>query len=347
MGKIQIKGPIVLDADAWIYDWLGMPCACPKKLQKALEEAGGKDVELEINSPGGYVSSGFEMYQTVRDYAGKVSAHVITACSAATLLVCAADEALISEVGYIMIHNASRQTSGSMNKSEMRQSADQLQQIDDGILNAYVKKTGISKDELQALMDAESYMGAEKAIAYGFIDGYIEGDKGAAVQAVASETPMISAEKMKELANLIEHRSERTKDTAKEEGGEKKMTLQEFLQKNPEAKAEQDAVIAEATQSGADAERERIQSLDAIAKTVPEKALNEAKYGKNKVDGKTLAYDAMVKGELKAEAYIKDAAKDSAESGAEGVGTGKGEAGEPENTDAEDMAAFVNSRKGV
>lgn len=98
MGKIQIKGPIVLDADAWIYDWLGMPCACPKKLQKALEEAGGKDVELEINSPGGYVSSGFEMYQAVRDYAGKVSAHVITACSAATLLVCAADEALISEV---------------------------------------------------------------------------------------------------------------------------------------------------------------------------------------------------------------------------------------------------------
>lgn len=344
MGKIQIKGPIVLDADAWIYDWLGMPCACPKKLQKALEEAGGKDVELEINSPGGYVSSGFEMYQAVRDYAGKVSAHVITACSAATLLVCAADEALISEVGYVMIHNASKQTSGNMNKNEMRQCADQLAEIDEGILNAYVNKTGKSREELQTLMDAESYMGAEKAISYGFIDGYMKDNKGAAVQAVASETPMISAEKMKELANLIEHKSE--KNTAKKEGGEK-MTLQEFLQKNPEAKAEQDAVIAEATQSGADAERERIQSLDAIAKTVSAEALNEAKYGKNKVDGKTLAYDAMVKGELKAEAYIKDAVKDSAESGAEDVGAGKGEAGEEENTDAEDMAAFVNSRKGV
>ena len=338
MGKIQIKGPIVLDTDAWIYDWLGMPCASPQKLQKALEEAGGKDVELEINSPGGYVSSGFEMYQAVRDYAGKVSAHVITACSAATLLVCAADEALISEVGYVMIHNASRQTSGSMNKNEMRQCADQLAEIDEGILNAYVSKTGKSREELQKLMDAESYMGAEKAISYGFIDGYMKDNKGAAVQAVASETPMISAEKMKELANLI--------DTAKEEGGEK-MTLQEFLQKNPEAKKEQDAAIAEAIKSGADAECARIKSLDAIAKTVSEDALNEAKYGENKVDGKTLAYDAMVKGELKAEAYIKDAVKDSAESGAEDVGTGKGEVGEPENTDAEDMAAFVNSRKGV
>lgn len=70
-GKIQIKGPIVLDTDAWIYDWLGMPCACPKKLQKALEEANGEDVELEINSPGGYVSSGFEMYQAIKDYTGK------------------------------------------------------------------------------------------------------------------------------------------------------------------------------------------------------------------------------------------------------------------------------------
>ena len=97
--------------------------------------------------------------------------------------------------------------------------------------------------------------------------------------------------------------------------------------------------------AGADEERARIQSLDAIAKTVTPEALNEAKYGEEKKDGKTLAFEAMVKGERIASAYLSDAKDDSQDSGAEDVGIGKPD--DEGASESDQMAAHVNAKKGV
>ena len=208
MVKINIKGPIISNDDAWIYRFFGWDYAAPKALSDALEQAAGEDVELEINSPGGYVSCGYEMYADIMNYPGKVTAHVICAASAATLLLCAANEVLISDAGYIMIHNASVSASG--NKNTMQQTHDRLQAIDDGIINAYVRKTGKEKEELQKLMDDETYMSPERAIELGFADGYLFGAPGEKVkdanvqQFVASEIQLIPEDKIKELAVAVE-----------------------------------------------------------------------------------------------------------------------------------------------
>ena len=130
-------------------------------------------------------------------------------------------------------------------------------------------------------------------------------------------------------------------------GGNKKMTLNEFLKENPEAQTEMDAMLATREKEGADAERNRIQSLDKLAKTVSAEMLDDAKYGENQLDGPALAYKALAEGNKIAESYMSAAEADVNDSGVRDVGTGKPDTGETDNTtDEDEMAAYVNQRKG-
>ena len=376
--KINVKGPIISNDDKWIYDYFGWDCTTPNDITQGLEEAAGDDVILEINSPGGYVRYGYEMYTAIMQYEGKVTAHVITASSAASLLVCAASEALISDTGYVMIHCARQSTSG--NQEDMQQSADALRAVDEGIINAYVRKTGKSREELLAMMMSETYMDPKVAVEYGFIDGYLFGDpnetkdgKADSIAAVAAEVPIIPEDKAKELAMAIntmkgkseaiaviqqepkvapvqpkkeQNPAEAVSDKTKTEEGNK-VKLKELLEQNPEAKAEMEAAINQAANEAKDAERARIQSLDAIAGTVTAEALHDAKYGENPKDGKTLAYEALVSGNKLAESYMKTAIEDNETSGAPDVGTGTPDAGQDQTDEADELAGYVNKGREV
>lgn len=370
MKKIEIKGPIVSNDVGWIYNYFGMDAAYPNLIKEGLADAAGDDVVIEINSPGGVCVYGYEMYTAIKEYEGKVTAHVISAMSAATLLVCASDEALISDTGIFMIHNAQSQASGDYRDMEME--ADALKEFNAGIINAYVRKTGKSREEIQALMDKDSYMSPQTAIENGFVDGYIFGDpnqkvepEALATKIVAADVQIIPEDKAIALRQMLsqldkpvenmeiapvqieEQKNGVVADSDKSiEGGKVQMTLQEFLAENPEALAEVDAMKAEAKAEGAKAERDRIQSLDKIAATVTAEALNDAKYGENPLDGPTLAYQAMVEGEKLATAYMTAAREDSKESGVDEVGMGEPYVGEQQTDESDELAAHVNNLKG-
>lgn len=375
MKKINIKGPIVDNDTAQFYEWIGWECASPNSIRKGLEEANGEDIVLEINSPGGIVTSGYEMYSNIMEYEGKVTAHIISACSAATLLACAADEALISDAGIFMIHNVQGRADGDYRNLQME--ADALREFDEGIINAYVRKTGMSREEIQNLMDNNTYMSPQTAIQYGFIDGYMFGEPNEketgeadvvnfVSSIVAVDIPILPQDKAKELMKAIcvakedvapvqqKERKKNEQNIGIEAGseyndsrkGENKMTLSEFLEKNPEAQAEVNAIRDEAKSEGWQEERKRIQSLDAIAGTVTKEALNNAKYGEKPVDGPTLAYQAMMDGEKLAAAYMAQAREDSKESGVEEVGIGNPDAGEEPTDEADEMASYINKANG-
>ncbi|HBA70256.1 MAG TPA: hypothetical protein DCZ40_13000 [Lachnospiraceae bacterium] len=213
--KIEVKGPIVSNDTAWLYHYFGLDACSPKDISKKLAEAAGDDVILEINSPGGVCSYGYEMYTALMGYEGKVTAHVIMAASAASLLVCAADEALASDTCIFMIHNTQSTAEGDYR--DMQASADLLLEFNAGIINAYVRKTGKSREELQEMMDSETYMSPQKAIENGFIDGYMFGDPDDAGQAgegdiaqgsmmlsaVNAAFPVIAEEKAKEIIAVL------------------------------------------------------------------------------------------------------------------------------------------------
>lgn len=213
--KIEVKGPIVSNDTAWLYHYFGLDACSPKDISKKLAEAAGDDVILEINSPGGVCSYGYEMYTALMGYEGKVTAHVIMAASAASLLVCAADEALASDTCIFMIHNTQSTAEGDYR--DMQASANLLLEFNAGIINAYVRKTGKSREELQEMMDSETYMSPQKAIENGFIDGYMFGDPDDAGQAGEGDTaqgsmmlsavnaafPIIAEEKAKEIIAVL------------------------------------------------------------------------------------------------------------------------------------------------
>lgn len=208
MKKINIKGPIVSNEVAEFYRWAGWDASCPNMLRDGLEEAAGDDVVIEINSPGGVCIYGYEMYTTLKEYEGKSTAHVISAMSAATLLACAADEALISDTGIFMIHNVQSIAEGDYR--DMQMEADALREFNAGIINAYVRKTGKSREEIQALMDNDSYMSPQTAIEQGFVDGYMFGDPAGekdavniAAKVVAAGFPIIPDEKAKAIMQVI------------------------------------------------------------------------------------------------------------------------------------------------
>ncbi|MBO5032162.1 MAG: Clp protease ClpP [Lachnospiraceae bacterium] len=176
MTSINVKGTIVNNDDKWIYDWMGYAAICPKDIAAELEEAGGDDVTLIVNSGGGDVFAGNEINYLISQYKGYTQADIVgIAASIATVICCGADMVRMAAGAQYMIHNVSGSASGDYH--DMDKASGILHNANRTISNTYRLKTGMSEKELLALMDRETWMDAVKAKEYGFIDEII-GDNG-------------------------------------------------------------------------------------------------------------------------------------------------------------------------
>ena len=371
MVKINVKGPVISNNNAWIYAWLEMDYCCPKDIETALEEAAGDDICIEINSPGGLCASAFEIYTALKGYQGKVTANIIVACSAATVIACGADEIYASDASIFMIHNSQSYAEGDYRDLQM--GADALKEINESIINVYEKKTGLSREEIQDLMDNDTYMSPAKAIEKGFINGFMpgmdtkDGKGGTVINAVASVAGMFNSfayaipeDKAALLKKVImdgmgqqdtgnnaagNTGSDQVTAAEKNKEGENKMTLEEAMAKNPELKEELDNLLKEAEAKGVTGERNRLKELDAISASVAQEALNNAKYGEKPLDAKECAYQAMLDDKIKMSAYMQNTVSDAEESGVNNVGI-LPEDSEVSN-EADELAAYANKRKEV
>lgn len=166
--KIDVKGAIVPSDEGWIYDYFGMECTYPKKINKAILDAKGEDLDVEINSGGGDVFAGSEIYNALRTYTGNVRIHVVgLAASAASVIMCAGHSDA-SPTAQIMVHNVSMYTCGDHN--DMDHAADILRTADRSIAAAYVAKTGMTEAEALKLMNKETWLTAQDAVDIGLID---------------------------------------------------------------------------------------------------------------------------------------------------------------------------------
>lgn len=352
MKTVKINGPIVSNDTASFYEWIGWDCCSPRKVETALEEAGGEDVTLEINSPGGTCVSGYEIYNLIRGYSGKVTAHVGYACSAATMIACAADQVLMSEAGIYMIHNTQGNAEGDYR--DMDGEGDTLRQFNESLLNVYEKKTGMNREEIQKLMDETTYMGPQRAMEYKFVDGLLQDTRGGEnlIQtAVASELPIVLEDIAREVMAVFKNREvapvqPNNAEKPQKKKGEKSMTLEEFKAQGADAAAELNAVIENAKNEGEEAERSRLEKLDGLKGVVSEEDLHDAKYGENRIDAPTLAYQSAVKNKELARDYMKDAKDDAEESKAGDVGAGKPDAGEAQEAEDDKMAQHINQMRG-
>lgn len=172
MKKIEILGTIIPNEDQKIYDWFGIDATSPKKVKAALAEANGDEVTVEINSTGGDLWAGNEISYALETYAGKVTADITgIAASAATVVSCGADHVRMASGAQYMIHNVSSMAYGDYN--EMDKMSGILQNANKATSNVYRKKTGMTTKALLALMNEETWMDADKAKKYGFVDEII------------------------------------------------------------------------------------------------------------------------------------------------------------------------------
>jgi len=153
-------------------------------INSALLEASGQPVVLNISSEGGDVFEGLSMADLISSYPGEVTAKGIgIVASIATVVMLAADKSLMSKNGFFMIHNCWGMSMG--NKEEMQKMIDLYEKVDEQMLNIYVAKIKNSgklvdgdikktKKMVAEMMTAETWMTAQEALNYGFIDGYIE-----------------------------------------------------------------------------------------------------------------------------------------------------------------------------
>lgn len=161
---MKISGVIVPNDSKWIYDWFDVEATCPRDVEKALREG---DREVLINSGGGDVYSGSEIYTLLKQHGVDVKI-VGIAASAASVIAMAGKTVQISPTAQIMIHNVSTTAGGDYR--DLRHEAQVLENYNTSIANAYRLRTRLSQEELLGLMNDETWLTAQQALEYGFVD---------------------------------------------------------------------------------------------------------------------------------------------------------------------------------
>lgn len=199
MMRVNVKGAIVPNNDKWIYDMLDMEATSPKDVVDALP-SNEEDIEVIINSGGGDVFSGSEIYTALKEHSGNVDVKVVgVAASAASVIAMAGNSVQMSPTSQMMIHNASTMAFGD--DRAMASASDFLNSVNRGIANAYIEKTGKSEQEVLDLMNKETWLTAQDAVELGFADSKMFGED--TPKLVANSGQMLSNDAVNRIATLM------------------------------------------------------------------------------------------------------------------------------------------------
>lgn len=184
-GVFEIKAKAKDEAEIWIYDDIGdfMNLGLGLSAKQFVEDLKGlgklNRLTIHLNSPGGSVYDGLAIYNTLRaNQARKTVLIEGMAASIASVIAMAGDEIQMAESSLMMIHQAWGVALG--NAGDFEAAAEELRKMDTTIRKAYLR-TEKSEDEIQALMEAETWMTSDEAVKYGFADKITEELKAAAM----------------------------------------------------------------------------------------------------------------------------------------------------------------------
>jgi ATP-dependent Clp protease protease subunit len=166
-GELEATRTLFLNGEISDETWYGDEVT-PQLFKDELNADSG-DITVWINSPGADVFAAAQIYNMLRDYKGHVTVKIDgLAASAASVIAVAGDTVLVSPVAMMMIHNPATLAMG--NTKDMEAAIAMLNEVKESILNAYVDKTGLSRNKLSKMMDDETWFNAKKAVELGFAD---------------------------------------------------------------------------------------------------------------------------------------------------------------------------------
>jgi ATP-dependent Clp protease protease subunit len=199
--RINVYGVIIPNDYKWYFDWFDEDSTCPRDVNNILNEANGEEVEVYINSPGGIIEAGSEIYTMLREYQGDIKIKIVgQACSAASIIAMAG-YCEMSPTALMMVHCVSTYASG--NHSDMEHTAEVLRTADDALSNAYMAKSGMSKEEALEMMEKETWLTAHQAKERGLVDAIMFEEKEP-LRLTASDFELPTEEQMSRVKAMIE-----------------------------------------------------------------------------------------------------------------------------------------------
>ncbi len=199
MADIALRGELWDNDSADVLRFWGWrDITAPMDVAAALEAAGGEDVTLLVNSPGGDMSVGLEIRSMLRRYQGKTTALFQGYGASAATLAATGCQVIQSEPGALLCyHNPSGVTEGDYH--DMRRSAEALRNARDCVLEVYTAHSSAkSREELIALMEKNIWISPTQAKEYGLIDEIVglsggEDDPAAFVAAAGGRIRLTAA----------------------------------------------------------------------------------------------------------------------------------------------------------
>jgi ATP-dependent Clp protease protease subunit len=164
---------LYLDGEISDETWYGDEVT-PQVFKDELNSGKG-NITLWINSPGGDVFAAAQIYNMLMDYPYEVTVKIdALAASAASVIAMAGTKVCMSPVAMLMVHNPATIAIGD--SEEMQKAIDMLSEVKESIMNAYEIKSGLSRNKISKLMDAETWMNAREAKKLGFADEILFAD---------------------------------------------------------------------------------------------------------------------------------------------------------------------------
>jgi ATP-dependent protease ClpP protease subunit len=158
-----------------------------KRIAAALRTVAGKDIVVEINSPGGNYFEGVAVYNLLRRHDAKVTVQVLgIAASAASVIAMAGDEIQIATNAEIMIHEARGLFMGT--KSEMQEAMETLAHLDSAMCETYAARSGREVAEFETMIAGKDvFFRGQQAIDAGLADKLIDREAQMPVYAAADD----------------------------------------------------------------------------------------------------------------------------------------------------------------
>ena len=285
-----------------------------KAFKQDIENLGDvENITLHINSPGGSVFSAVAIANTLKNHKAKITANIDgLAASAATIVTSACDTVKMPKNALFMVHNPITFAYG--NNQDMQKTLEMLNKVKNSIIETYLNKAKTDKETLSELMDNETWMSAEEAKEYGFVDEIL--DENVEKEVVENKliindmafdisrfknfkekknreprvinisvnstgSPEEIADKFRDILNSTENQ--------KNEGGN--MTLEELKNKFPEL---YNQIFNEGKEAGITKERERMREIDNLDVSNYSELVENAKYNEP-VEASVLAVNILNK----------------------------------------------------
>ena len=285
-----------------------------KAFKQDIENLGDvENITLHINSPGGSVFSAVAIANTLKNHKAKITANIDgLAASAATIITSACDTVKMPKNALFMVHNPITFAYG--NNQDMQKTLEMLNKVKNSIIETYLNKAKTDKETLSELMDNETWMTAEEAKEYGFVDEIL--DESVEKEVIKNKliinnmafdisrfknfkekknqdprvinisvnstgSPEEIADKFRDILNSTENQ--------KNEGGN--MTLEELKNKFPEL---YNQIFNEGKEAGITKERERMREIDNLDVSNYSELVENAKYNEP-VEASVLAVNILNK----------------------------------------------------